>query len=315
MTNYAFQNAQVQLLRHNENRTYKVTDDRGCYLLRIHKPVDGFQLELVRMGKSILSLIQGEMAVLEYLAQYPALGTQQVYRNSQGQAVTRLRDGTPVTVLGWLEGETLENVPMTESLAYRLGEMIGRLHNVLSGMPRQVVRYGYDSRLLTSMLRETARAGQMGHLTPRQQDVVERTLTYMQNYITASSPSYSSLLVHADLGKSNLLYDGTKFIPIDFSLSGYSRPEMDLSSVFSHMNNVNFNQEILKGYRAAGRLHIDEKGLDVYMCFQVLLFVLCQHERVAGEAWFPLKMEGWCEEHFLPLLASQKISPHLGLYQ
>lgn len=132
----------------------------------IHKPVDGFQLELVRMGKSILSLIQGEMAVLEYLAQYPALGTQQVYRNSQGQAVTRLRDGTPVTVLGWLEGETLENVSMTESLAYRLGEMIGRLHNVLSGMPRQVVRYGYDSRLLTSMLRETARARANGTFDP-----------------------------------------------------------------------------------------------------------------------------------------------------
>lgn len=313
LTYYAFHNPETVLLRHNENMTYQVKDEEGSYVLRIHKPVDGFQLELLRMGKSPLSLIQGEMAVLDYLGQYPALGTQQVIRNKQGHAVTLLPDGTPLTVLRWVNGDTLETVPMKTDLAYGLGEMLGRLHRILSGMPRQVIRYGYDGRLLARMHREAATAERMGHLTPRQYGIVEKTLVYMQDSITVSS--LPNLLVHADLGKSNLLYDGTKLIPIDFSLSGYSLPEMDISSAFGHINDVDLNREVLRGYRAVSRFSIDEKQLDVFMCFQVLLFVLCQHMRIAGEAWFPLKMEGWCEEHFLPLISAGQISPDLGLYQ
>ena len=58
---YDFKNPDVELLRHNENMTYKVTDVEKSYVLRIHKPSEGFNLELLRSDVDKTDLVIGEM--------------------------------------------------------------------------------------------------------------------------------------------------------------------------------------------------------------------------------------------------------------
>ena len=47
--------------------TYKVTDGKKTYVLRVHKPVEGFNIEFLRMGKYPAQLIAGEMELLLFL--------------------------------------------------------------------------------------------------------------------------------------------------------------------------------------------------------------------------------------------------------
>ena len=42
---YHFNNPSVELIRHNENMTYKITDTDKSYVMRVHKPTEGFRLE------------------------------------------------------------------------------------------------------------------------------------------------------------------------------------------------------------------------------------------------------------------------------
>ncbi|MCL2416249.1 MAG: hypothetical protein FWD01_05475, partial [Defluviitaleaceae bacterium] len=62
---YSFANPNVELIRHNENMTYKIIDDMGSYVLRIHQPVDGFNLDLLLADMNKTTLIADEMAILQ----------------------------------------------------------------------------------------------------------------------------------------------------------------------------------------------------------------------------------------------------------
>ncbi|MEW9079611.1 MAG: hypothetical protein AB2402_14120 [Terrisporobacter glycolicus] len=108
--------------------------------------------------------------------------------------------------------------------------------------------------------------------------------------------------VHADLGKSNLLLCNEVIVPIDFSLSGYCIPEMDLASVFSHINNGKLNEEILHGYESYCSIKVDERAIQACLNLQVLLFIICQHEKIYNQTWIEKSMGRWCNEMFLPYL-------------
>ena len=85
---YSFNSADAQLLRHNENMTYKISRDQKTYLMRIHKPIQGFNLDLIRMGGNHHKQIEDEIKILEYLDSNSDLGTQKVVKNIFGQNVT-----------------------------------------------------------------------------------------------------------------------------------------------------------------------------------------------------------------------------------
>lgn len=308
---YSFNSADAQLLRHNENMTYKISRDQKTYLMRIHKPIQGFNLDLIRMGGNHHKQIEDEIKILEYLDSNSDLGTQKVVKNIFGQNVTLLNDGTPVTVLEWIEGRTLENVEMTNQIAFSLGMMLGKLHKALSFL-KLSDRYNYNDVLLSQMIIECAEAHSKKHFGDKQATIIDGTLHYIRDYFIHNKDSL--LLVHSDLGKSNMLFANEKIVPIDFSLSGYSVPEMDLASVFSHINNNLFNSEILKGYHAVNENIINEKAINICLCFQILLFVICQHNVVAAEPWFSDKLNQWCEEQFIPLISNKSISVDIGLY-
>lgn len=297
---YNFSDCKFELIRHNENMTYKITNDNKNYILRIHKPVKGFNLDFLRNGKGQNELIESEIKILEYLSEKSSINTQHVIKNMNGNSITVLDNGLLVTVLEWINGETLENVDITNEIAFKIGIMIGKIHNAFSEIGT-LNRYEYDERLLLKMISECDEALIKKHLDERQADIIKNTLEFMRNYILKSKKQY--VLVHADLSKSNLIYNDNEIIPIDFSLSGYSLPEMDLASVFSNINDDKLNEEILNGYISTCNDEVDMKGIDIFFCFQILLFIISQHDKFGKESWFLEKVNEWCEEKFKPLIS------------
>jgi len=297
LQNYDFINPQVELIRHNENMTYKVMDENKSYVFRIHEPTEGFNVDLIKADIVKEELIAGEMEVLDYLAD--TILVQKPKLNISGEPVSLLNDGKLVTILNWIDGTTLEFIDMTSEIAFLLGKMIGRLHNALSKAPNKQ-RYHYDDKLISRMMTEASYAFKQGYFTEHQANLINDTLSIIKDYLSKTSNRF--ILVHSDLSKSNLIYHNEMLTPIDFSLSGYCVPEMDLASAFSHINDEVLNVEILKGYKTMCNNEIDEAGIDICFCLQILLFVVCQYDKFAHEDWFKEKIDEWGEKYFSPLI-------------
>ena len=299
LSNYAITVKASELIRHNENMTYKIRGKNQKYILRIHKPIKGFNLGLLRMGKEAFFMIEEEMILLDTLAKKTNLGTQRVVRNKQDQFVTILADGTPATLLEWVNGCTLEQVTLTDAICFELGVMIAKMHQGFHEISL-CHRYRYDGELLSKMMEEACVAYECGHFTEEQMKVIGKTLELIQEYMVSNQQRFT--LVHSDLSLSNLIYENGSIIPIDFSLSGSSVPEMDVASVCSHIVKREFHQAIRNGYESILGDCLDSKGIEACSCLQILLFVVCQHNAVAKESWFPDALNRWCKDFFLPLI-------------
>jgi len=295
---YDFGNPDIAFIRHNENMTYKVTQGDKHYLLRIHKPTEGFDLAFLRMDKGAADLIAGEMKVLQYLSEHGDVTAQKVKRTIDGNAFAVLGDGAPVTALEWVEGETLDRIEMTEAIAREIGVMIGKMHSAFERMPTQN-RYWYDEALLSNMIDEASNALSLGHFGDRHTQIMVGTLSCIRDYLSIAKPRF--VMVHSDLAKSNLVYHDKNVVPIDFSLCGYCLPEMDLASVFAHMDDDDLNQAILRGYRQIQKSEPDAVGIEICFSLQILLFLITQHRKLAGESWVHDKLDEWCERHFSPI--------------
>lgn len=296
---YNFGVCSATLIRHNENMTYKVISEKGSYVLRIHQSVEGFDKELLRSDIDPLELLQGEIKLLESLRRYSKIRVQEIQKNKQGQQITALKGNVYVTVLEWVQGETLEQIEITEQIAFNLGVMIREMHDASYKMPF-FTRYRYDGTLMDKMIAEVFTGANKGHFTAMQAETLQKTLTRIRDYI--SSDPRINIMTHADLSKSNIILSTDGLTPIDFSLSGYSLPEMDIASMFSHLNSESLNQCVLAGYASIPGCPLDNAAIEYFLCLQILLFILCQHNKCANELWFGKKLDGWCEALFMPLI-------------
>ena len=294
---YDFDSPKTELIRHNENMTYKIIDNNKSYLLRIHNPVEGFNLDMLRCGIDKVKLISDEVKILQHLEE--TLWTQKVKLSVCGNPITFLDDDVPVTVLEWVEGVTIDNINITSEIAWKLGAMIGKMHNSLVHFTANH-RYCYDNALLMRMIDESSNALIQGHFTKQQSEIIANALNCIGEYFSNAKERF--MIVHTDLGKSNIILQNDTLIPIDFSLSGFCIPEMDLASAFAHINDDALNESILNGYTSANKYILDEVGIEACFCLQILLFVVCQHNKFAKESWFGEKLDEWCSNHFNPLI-------------
>ena len=304
---YDFCNLEIEFIRHNENITYKVIDNDKSYVLRIHAPTDGFNLELMRSKMDTIDLIKSEIELLQYLSQNGNIQIQNVKLNIDEKPITFLDNKIPVTVLEWIEGRTLEDIDITSEIAHAIGVMIGNLHNCLMhcNFARIQNRYYYGTELLENMINEVNEAYKIGHFDDYCGRIIIETLAYIRVHLERALQRY--IIVHADLGKSNLIFNNGSISPIDFSLSGYCVPEMDIASVFSHFNNEAVNHSILDGYRSISKIELSNDYIDICFCLQILLFIVIQHNKMVHEAWFKDKLKDWCIQYFEPMINNKKM--------
>ncbi|MFV0399448.1 MAG: phosphotransferase enzyme family protein [Oscillospiraceae bacterium] len=287
-------------IRHNENITYRVTAGESSYLLRIHKPIEGFSLGLLEADCAKESLVNGEMEMLLHLAS-EGIPAQRPVRSRSGGYVSSLSDGTPCTLLEWLPGESLEQVPLPECFGGSFGGMLGRLHRSLKGLPDNLPRYRYDSALMGRMNSALLSAAEEGHITETQSDSCRRAVDIIRRTMEELEGTEDFGLCHSDLSKSNTLLTGHGIVPIDFSLSGYSCQVMDLGMVFSQYEDAELQRDILSGYEGETGRRVPVRHIQPFYALSVLLFIACQHGRFYREDWFPGAMARWCGTIFDPL--------------
>lgn len=299
LAQYRFQCPEAKFIRHNENMTYSVADGEKKYLLRIHKEAEGLDFSFQCGGRPRASFIAGEMELLNLLSE--KMTVQKPIKNRYGEYLTQLKTGETATVLTWLEGSEVTARDKSEELAFHIGAMIGRLHNTCSELPK-LDRYRYDDTMCAGVLHEITEGYEKGHIEEGHYKCISCYLMKFGDFL--SKKQDSMILVHCDFSESNIILHKGLLVPIDFSLSGYSLPEMDIADMICSLDNEGLVPGLLRGYRSESRFGIHEEYVDVYRAFSVVMYIAYHHHRFPGEDNEKLSknLDRWCETLFSPAL-------------
>ena len=298
LAQYGLGTAQAQLLRHNENLTYRIDADAGRYVLRIRKPVPGFSLSTMDADATPLALAQSEAALLAHLSQRSELAVQTPRPTLAGTLTCVLSGGYSACLLSWLDGVTPDKAQW-ETMAGDLGEMAARLHRACEGFGG--ARYRYSHRLISNLQTELTAAHERAHLSAGQLAVCLSALAAIDRIMTRlDGEPRSTALLHADLSPGNVvLMDGGTLAPIDFSLSGYGYRAQECGMLATQFRSRSACEELRLSYERVSGCRIRPEEQDAFAALSVLLFAAAQHNRFAGEAWFQTSLDAWCSGCFV----------------
>lgn len=284
----------AELIRHNENRTYRVRSPRGDVLLRIHQRREGFSLGVLERGMDPKRLIAGEMALVAALSREMPL--QRPLTNRAGALVTDL-EGTTATALTWLPGQTLEQRPPDMQTYRRLGGMLARMHAAMAALGESLPRYRYDAALVRGVGRRLEADSALGRISPEQMETLRRAVEVIAERVQAEPAQ----LVHADLSSSNLLLTERGLVPIDFGLSGYGPWIMDLGFLLTQHGDPAAREAIVQGYEERGD-RVDPRRAEPYFALSILLFMATHGDMCATWPDYGDHIDRWSRETFLPLI-------------
>jgi len=300
LTCYGLSDSDTTLIRHNENRTYCVD---GKYLLRIHKHKDGFTTDPLYEGFDRTELYRSELSFLAYLKKCD-MHVQTPVRNKKGCLVTLLRDGTPATVLTWLEGHTVDKNELSPALCRKIGAMTAKLHLASRNFP-PVSSIRYDGRMCVRLARKLTDLSKSGLIVSVRYEVLNAALNIIGDFLHAAENEF--ILVHSDLSLSNMLITESGLAPIDFSLSGYSHPMMDIGCLYCVVSGSVHRHAIAEGYETASDRKIDFYAVDCLFALNVLLGIILHWESWTKEDWFAKKLADWCDHIFGPLAQGKSL--------
>ena len=310
LTEYNLNVQEIKLLRHNENMTYKVIAKEGEYVLRIHQTVEGMSLSMLMGEAKPEELIAGEMQLLDGLCQNTDLGIQKPVRNRAGQLVTK-KNGICATLLKWAPGECVNKQAMEAKQAKQIGAMVAEIHNPVT-VDGSISRYYYGVDMVERMRKVCdtilQKAGSENKIFVNMQKVLDK----IRAMLAAHEGEF--VMIHNDLGGSNLLCSDYGIIPIDFSLSGVCIREMDLASLFLHFEEKEIKDAILQGYNSKADCLANVEHIDICLGYQLLIFILSQYEMICSQGWFTDAMHYWDEEVFQRSVRGERIEQKIGLY-
>ncbi len=294
---YGLNESEVTLLRHNENKTFRLGED---YLLQIHEPVEGFHAEYFYDGLDRMAVRKAELSFLQYLKEQ-GLIIREPIMNLQGEFITTISTGAALTISKWIEGEVLDQLELTDELCYQVGELIAGLHKCAKGFWVEPSIY-YDARHCICTGKRVKALEAIGLALPDSelmQKVCERAAEVLE------SLQGEFCLLHADLSLSNILQTPQGLVAIDFSLFGYGHPMLDLALLFGNINLAR-RQKMAEGYRATGG-KIDYKALDAYFVLTIIDCIVIHYEKWKNEDWFEGRLVRWCQESFEPFLNEERL--------
>jgi Ser/Thr protein kinase RdoA (MazF antagonist) len=247
---YILKQPKAELIRHNENMTYKITDADKKYVLRIHKRVEGFSTDIHGMSFSHMELVQGELNIISALKNGADILVQTPVYGLNGILVQSLSDGTPVTLLEWIEGQTVENAGMTPEILRNSGKLMAKIHSFFSQcneIEKKYSRYSYDQSTLTHIADKIESAARVEAISNEQAHIILNALDEARRRFDELDAIQEKQIIHADLGKSNVIVgpDG-QLTPIDFSLCGYSHFYMDIGGIYGLNHNDESRKHILE---------------------------------------------------------------------
>jgi len=177
---YNLKQPQADFIHHNENMTYKITDAGKAYVLRVHKPVEGFSVDIFDTNHSKIERIQSELEIISGLRNNTTIPMQAPVAGTNGSLVQTLADSTPITLLEWVTGETVNNIEMTPDILKDSGKMIGEMHSFLSSAGKAYTRPAYDQSLLLRIAERIENAAYLEIIKPEQARIIEKALGEMR---------------------------------------------------------------------------------------------------------------------------------------
>ncbi len=296
---YNFINPQTVFIRHNENMTYAVTDGENKYLLRIHKAAEELDFSFFEGEFPREAYIEGEIELLLKLQDACSFKTQYPIKNKDGSYITHLQGGILATVLSWLDGEDLTQHDITDELAFRIGQTVGELHKSADKLA-SVKRYCYDEELIRRTSAEIRNAFIKRHIEESQYILIEELLVHIIEILSNEKNNY--ILIHSDISKSNMIYNESAISPIDFSLSGYGIPEMELGQMIASFNN-NLMPSLLAGYESISNYSVNRDYIEIFIAFSVIQYIAIHHNKGYREEKFVKAMDRWCNTLFAPAVS------------
>lgn len=299
LKNYNFTQPVSVFIRHNENITYEISDGDKKYLLRIHRAAEGLDFSISNGDTPRQVFIESEIELLRKLHDIDSIKTQYPIKNIAGEYVTRLESGDLVTVLSWLNGDTLINTTITEELVYQIGQMIGKLHNATAQISH-VKRCYYDEVYIDRVSNEIRSAYEMKHIEEQPYELIEKVLSRIK-WILAEE-KHNFILIHDDLSKSNIICDQDNLSPIDFSLSGYGIPEMELGEIICSLHKDEFIHSLIAGYESIGSRKINNSYITAFSALSIILYIVIHHNKVYKDEKFIKAMNRWSDTFFIPAI-------------
>ena len=295
LRNYNFRKPEAVFIRHNENMTYEIRDGNKKYLMRIHKAAEGLDFSMSYGDSPRQVFIESEIGFLTKLHNVGSLKTQCPIRNIAGENVTRLNSGDLVTVLSWLEGDSLVNTAITEEIVYQIGQMIGKLHDTTSRITT-FNRCNYNELYIDRVSNEIRKAYEENHLDKKSYEMIKNVLTYIKRILKEEKHNF--ILIHADLSKSNIIYDKGNYSPIDFSLSGYGISEMELGDIICSLHKDEYIPSLVAGYESMCNRIINNSYLKAFVALSIIVYIVIHHNKVYKDEKFLNALDRWCNTEF-----------------
>jgi Ser/Thr protein kinase RdoA (MazF antagonist) len=298
LSHYNITASEIELLRHNENLTYRVGND---YLLQIHEPVDGFSAEFIYEGVERIEIYKTELAFLAYLKN-KGMQIREAVKNRHGELITKLQNGTYVTVSKWLEGESLDKLELNDEICYQIGEMLASLHQKAKGFRISPVKTYGKQHCECTKKRFTA-LETLG-LSTEYSAIMQKCCDRAGTVLEKSEDEFQ--MIHGDLSASNILKTPDGLVPIDFSFFGMGHPMYDLAVLFGNFSGLLRRQQMAEGYRNAGGT-ISYEILDSCFILTLLDCLGIHYEQWSKQEWFAPRMQRWHKENLEPYMQGARI--------
>ena len=298
LKNYNFMHPETVFIRHNENMTYEISDGDKKYLLRIHKAAEGLDFSMSYGDTPMQVFIESEIELLRKLHDIGSIKIQYPIKNVTEEYVTRLESGDLVTVLSWLNGDSLINTSITEELVYQIGQMIGKIHKSTAQISN-VKRCYYDEVYIERVSNEIKKAYEVKHIEEHSYKLIENVLSHIKRILAEEKRNF--ILIHADLSKSNIIYDKGNLSPIDFSLSGYGIPEMELGEIISSLHKDEYILSLVAGYESICNHKINNSYIKAFIALSIIGYIVIHHNKVYKDEKFLNAMHRWCDTIFEPV--------------
>jgi len=310
---YGLLRPEVTLIRHNENRTYKVNDPSqgNDYLLRVHDPVtvNLAGIQHTRQG------IEAELRLLEAIASGTELTAQMPVVNLRGQLASELEwEGRTFycSLLRWIEGRNLTTEDLSSrDAAYRLGAQVAQLHAFFAtydkALPTDRPDYGISGTEI--MLAQIRRGVELELFAEEHFTTIQRTFALFVERLTSGLPDcLAQGMIHADLNKSNILVTPSgAYVFIDYCLFGYGYLLLDVAMA-AMMVPKEHRIQVVNGYYGM-ELTLEEIDpvMDGFMVSAVLGYYAFMMEHQAVHPRIREKLPAFCEARCVPFLNGERI--------
>lgn len=264
LTMYSISHPEIQLIRHNENITFKITDglNNKEFLLRIHKPsIEGlFGLQHTFEG------ISSEIKILQEINNKGLLYAQKPIANNLGEYITECKldnfnHPCYATILEWIEGGTLtlqeHNI---KEIAFKLGQNLALFHNCLKEFKpsKDFIRPIYDVDRIDSAIDDLKYCVEVNLFSIEHYDIIKRVLIVVKNQIHELNSRENAFgIIHADFQLGNIVVNNDNPCIIDLGFCGFGNYAFDLGSAATIFPSE-LRQDFLQGYSSKASFSFDD---------------------------------------------------------